>query len=171
LVQYDIFDDPYCYKNTFVLKNKAGIRDAEFELEMSILRAEEPLPEGKFTPLHYCKVHYHLFQDVYRWAGRYRTVHTTKGGNTFCYPEHIPNSMNRLFNATRGGPSVLTGIFAAAVLHSSRVECRRTGGVAGFHLWMPGERRAEENRVNHFASLPVTLHPVARIGSAWPGTS
>lgn len=101
MADYEVFDDPYCYKDTFVLKNKAGIRDAAhlqaFELEMSALRAEEPLPAGKFTPAHYRKVHHHLFQDVYRWAGRYRTVRTGKGGNWFCYPEYIDGSMNRLF--------------------------------------------------------------------------
>jgi len=101
LAEYEVFDDPYCYKNTFVLKNKAGIRDAArlqaFELEISTLRAEEPLPAGKFIPAHYCKVHHHLFQDVYRWAGRYRTVRTSKGGNWFCYPEYIESSMNQLF--------------------------------------------------------------------------
>jgi cell filamentation protein len=77
---YDAFDDPYCYKGTFVLKNKAGLRDIDalrdFELEMSSLRAEEPLPTGRFDPAHYKAVHHHLFQDVYRWAGRYRTVRT-----------------------------------------------------------------------------------------------
>jgi cell filamentation protein len=101
LAEYEVFDDPYCYKNTFVLKNKAGIRDAArlqaFELEMSTLRAEEPLPAGKFTPAHYRKVHHHLFQDVYRWAGRYRTVRTAKCGNWFCYPEYTESSMNQLF--------------------------------------------------------------------------
>jgi cell filamentation protein len=101
LADYDVFDDPYCYKHTFVLKNKARIRDQAtlqaFELEMSTLRAEEPLPAGRFTPAHYRKVHRHLFHDVYSWAGRYRTVRTGKGGNWFCYPEYISNSMNQLF--------------------------------------------------------------------------
>ena len=101
MADYEVFDDPYCYKNTFVLRNKAGIRDAArlqaFELEMSTLRAEEPLPAGKFTAAHYRKVHHHLFQDVYGWAGRYRTVRTGKGGNWFCYPEYIDGTMNRLF--------------------------------------------------------------------------
>ena len=86
---YDSFDDPYCYKRSFVLKNKAGLRDPDalegFELEMSSIRAEEPLPEGKFNPAHYCAVHRHLFQDVYLWAGKYRTVRTAKDGNSFCY--------------------------------------------------------------------------------------
>jgi len=72
-VGYDAFDDPYCYKGTGTLRNKAGLRDAEaleaFELEMTSLRAEEPLPDGRFGPAHYRAVHRHLFQDVYAWAG------------------------------------------------------------------------------------------------------
>jgi cell filamentation protein len=70
---YDVFDDPYCYKGTSVLKNRARLRDAktldDFELEMSTLRSQEPLPDGRFTPAHYRRVHHHLFQDVYSWPG------------------------------------------------------------------------------------------------------
>jgi Fic/DOC family len=64
---------------------------------MSTLRSQEPLPDGRFTPAHYRRVHHHPFQDVYSWAGKYRTVRTTKGGNMFCYPEHITSSMDQLF--------------------------------------------------------------------------
>jgi cell filamentation protein len=107
-VGYDAFDDPYCYKGTGILRNKAGLRDAEaleaFELEMSSLRAEEPLPDGRFGPAHYRAVHRHLFQDVYAWAGRYRNVRTSKGGNPFCFPEHIPAQMEALFAQLRAGP-------------------------------------------------------------------
>jgi cell filamentation protein len=71
---------------------------------MSILRAEEPLPGGRFGPAHYCAVHRHLFQDVYAWAGRYRNVRTSKGGNPFCFPEHIPAQMDALFAQLRAGP-------------------------------------------------------------------
>ena len=112
-VGYDAFDDPYCYKGTGILRNKAGLRDPEpleaFELEMSTLRSEEPLPDGRFGPAHYRAVHQHLFQDVYAWAGRYRTVRTSKGGNPFCFPEHIPAQTDALFAQLRSGPC-----FAAA---------------------------------------------------------
>ena len=64
---------------------------------MSTLRADEPLPAGRFTPSHYKRIHHHLFQDVYSWAGKYRTVRTSKGGNMFCYPEHITSFMDQLF--------------------------------------------------------------------------
>ena len=102
---YDAFDDPYCYRGTFVLKNRLHSRVPAvleaFELEMMSLRAEEPLPEGEFGPAHYRAVHRHLFQDVYPWAGRYRTVRTAKGGNWFCFPEHIPQQMTKLFGSLR----------------------------------------------------------------------
>ena len=79
-VGYAAFDDPYVYKGTSVLKNKLKTRDADvlsaFEVEMTTLRAEEPLPAGRFGTAHYRSVHHHLFQDVYRWAGSYRTVRT-----------------------------------------------------------------------------------------------
>lgn len=104
---YDAFEDPYAYPGSSVLQNLMGIRDQvtldAFEVEISTLRAEEPLPEGIFDPAHYCRVHHHLFQDVYNWAGQYRTVRTSKGGNAFCYPEHIADQMDALFRGLRHG--------------------------------------------------------------------
>jgi cell filamentation protein len=98
---YDAFDDPYSYKGSNCLKNRLGLRDPAvlqaFELEMSSLRAAEPLPTGRLGPGHYQRVHWHLFRDVYTWAGRYRTIRTAKGGNWFCFPEHIPAQMDLLF--------------------------------------------------------------------------
>jgi cell filamentation protein len=122
LVGYDVFDDPYCYKGTHVLKNRARLRDPEtleaFELEMSTLRADEPLPAGRFTPAHYKRIHHHLFQDVYPWAGKYRTVRTSKGGNMFCYPEHITSSMDQLFKKL-GLPAFESGASAADFLDAA----------------------------------------------------
>ncbi len=104
-VGYDVFDDPYCYKGTTTLKNKLGLRNPalleSFELEMTALRANEALPRGEYDPRHYRRVHHHLFQDVYRWAGKYRTVRTSKAGNPFCFPEYIEKEMNRLFATLR----------------------------------------------------------------------
>ncbi|ARN83965.1 Fic/DOC family protein [Methylocystis bryophila] len=109
---YDAFDDPYCYKNTNVLKNKLGLRHPKllesFELEMTTLRANEPLPRGNCDARHYRSVHYHLFQDVYRWAGKYRTVRTSKGGNPFCFPENIPATMDHLFAGLRESGALST---------------------------------------------------------------
>lgn len=97
----DEIEDPYSYRGTCCLKNKLRLRDPEklqaFELEMSSVRSQEPLPMGRFGPTHYKRVHRHLFQDVYRWAGRYRTIRTGKGDNWFCMPQFIDPQMKQLF--------------------------------------------------------------------------
>ncbi len=107
---YDAFDDPYSYKGTNTLKNRLGLRDPKllesFELEMTTLRANEPLPNGKYDARHYRRVHHHIFQDVYTWAGKYRTVRTSKGGNPFCFPEHISSQMDHLFTSLRKNHSL-----------------------------------------------------------------
>ncbi len=102
---YDAIEDPYTYKNSTVLMNKLDLRDqAEldaFEAEISSARAEEPLPDGTMDFEHYKAIHHHLFQDVYHWAGQVRTVRIAKGGNPFCFPEHIEGQARRLFDDLR----------------------------------------------------------------------
>jgi len=140
---YDAFDDPYAYPGTSVLQNRLNIRDARileaFEVEIFTLRAEEPLPHGKFDPVHYCSIHHHLFQDVYEWAGQYRTVRTSKSGNTFCHPEHIPAQMGGLFRSIRGGE---------AFAEKSRSEflreaARFLGEMNAIHPFREGNGRAQ----------------------------
>jgi cell filamentation protein len=112
---YDAFEDPYAYEGTNVLKNLLGTQDPAtleaFELEMTSLRAEEPLPRGRLGPAHYRAIHKHLFQDVYDWAGRYRTVRTSKGGNPFCFPEYIKPQMDALFTGLRNDDYLATEEF------------------------------------------------------------
>lgn len=64
---------------------------------MTFARADEPLPPGRLSISYYRAIHYHLFQDVYEWAGKFRTVRLTKDASTFCYPEHIDREMRRIF--------------------------------------------------------------------------
>jgi 3-oxoadipate enol-lactonase len=98
---YDAVSDPYCYPGTTVLKNRAGVRtQAElnfFEEEATAQRFAEPLPSGQLDVRHYCGIHRHLFQDVYTWAGTFRTVRISKAGSAFCYPENIDREMGQLF--------------------------------------------------------------------------
>jgi cell filamentation protein len=101
----DAIDDPYTYENSTVLINRLDLRNQDdldaYEAEISSARSGEPLPEGVFNFEHYCAVHHHLFQDVYTWAGRARTVRISKQGNPFCYPEHIEAQASKLFAELR----------------------------------------------------------------------
>lgn len=79
---YQAEPDPYCYANSIILRNKAGLTNAvtleRFETAMTFARSEEPLPAGRLSIAHYRAIHHHLFQDVYDWAGKFRTARLTK---------------------------------------------------------------------------------------------
>jgi cell filamentation protein len=102
---YDAIADPYCYRGTTVLRNIPDIRDrealAEFEAVSTAQRADEPLPEGRLSVRHYRAIHHHLFEDVYAWAGKFRTVRLGKEGSALCYPENIGREMRQLFAGLR----------------------------------------------------------------------
>lgn len=77
---YDAIDDPYCYPGSSVLKNLPGLTSQEaldrFEAVASGRRFLEPMPTGRWGVSHYRAIHRHIFQDVYVWAGRFRSVLT-----------------------------------------------------------------------------------------------
>jgi cell filamentation protein len=140
---YGAFEDPYLYRGTAVLKNRLGIRDSAvlqaFEIEMSSLRAEEPLPIGYFDAAQYRKIHHHLFQDVYRWAGRYRSVRIEKGQNVFCYPEHIPVQMDKLFGTLDHGDALRTSVFSTFVGRAANF----LGDLNAIHPFREGNGRTQ----------------------------
>lgn len=121
---YEAEPDPYCYPGSTVLKNKAGLTTADalerFETAMTFARSEEPLPDGRLSVTHYRAIHRHLFQDVYEWAGRFRTVRIAKGASMFCYPEYIHQEMRRIFEWLRERQylrGLSTAEFSAAAAH------------------------------------------------------
>lgn len=83
-------DSKYCYPNSNVLKNKLNITDDkvlfEAEKELTTIRLKElqsnPI-RGKYDFSHLKAIHKYIFQDIYTWAGKERTVEIGKG-NLFC---------------------------------------------------------------------------------------
>jgi cell filamentation protein len=83
--------DPYQWPGTSCLRNKIGIRDpaelAHVEARIVAVRdvqvARDPLP-GEFNLQHLQGFHYFLFQDVYDWAGKCRTVDISRDEVPFC---------------------------------------------------------------------------------------
>lgn len=141
--RYEVEKDPYCYDGTDVLKNKANLRDAtllrDFELEMSLLRSREPLPDGTFNPVHYRAVHHHLLQDVYEWAGEYRGVRMTRGSSVFCYPEFITPEIDKLFCALNQ-PAFLGGAKRADFIAAASVFLAELNAI---HCFRDGNGRAQ----------------------------
>ena len=78
-----------------VLRNTKGITDAAkleaFIARQSYMRVAElersPLP-GNFDIQHLRRIHQHIFQDVFPWAGQFREV-TTARTNSFSFPPPI----------------------------------------------------------------------------------
>jgi len=90
-------DDPYTYRGSTVLRNKLGITDAALldyhEREIVAQRAAAGLPAGTFDLAHLCAIHRHLFQDIYPWAGKIRTVELAKDGHQFQFRRFIATGM------------------------------------------------------------------------------
>jgi cell filamentation protein len=97
--------DPYCYAGSTVLKNRPGLRSQaaldRFEAMATARRFLEPMPVGRWGVRHYRAVHWHIFQDVYSWAGRPRTIRMSKGESVFCYPEQIDAALRQVFAALK----------------------------------------------------------------------
>lgn len=106
--EYDYFyddeqDAKYCYPGTNVLKNKLDIRDLdrlhEAERDFSSVRQAELSNmgvTGDFSFKHLCSIHKQLFQDVYSWAGKTRTVDISKG-TIFCLVQFIESQFDDLY--------------------------------------------------------------------------
>lgn len=95
--------DPYCFPNTNILRNKFNIKDNDelhaAERRLAKYRAEELLNspiKGYFDLAHLQKIHQYLFQDIYDWAGEIRTVDIAKG-NLFCRYFAIQPEADRIF--------------------------------------------------------------------------
>ena len=101
--------DPYCYPDSSVLRNKFDIRDAQLLADVESLYSQQRLAElytdhpvaGRFGLTHLSRIHRFVFQDVYDWAGKLRTVRIHKGQTTFAYPEHIQSEADRIFSSLR----------------------------------------------------------------------
>ncbi len=110
------FVDPYTYPGTTVLRNLLGITDraalAIAEPDITWGRRQQLATgavTGAFDFPHLCAIHHWLFQDVYEWAGRTRTVNISKGTSHFLPAPSIRTGADYTFSsdaaaALRSGP-------------------------------------------------------------------
>lgn len=97
-------DSKYCYPNSNVLINKLNITDAgilyDAEKELTTIRLRElqdnPI-QGDFDFKHLKDIHHFIFQDLYEWAGKERTVEIGKG-NLFCTTACIQSYASSVFS-------------------------------------------------------------------------
>ncbi|MGL1891625.1 MAG: Fic family protein [Spirochaetaceae bacterium] len=101
--KYGTDEDPYCYKNTDVLINKLDIKSnkilEKIEEEITILAADEiEFLAPPYNLEYWINIHKSLFEDLYSWAGEFRSLNITKGSTVFCNPLYIDNELIRIFN-------------------------------------------------------------------------
>lgn len=85
-----------CYPGTSILINKFDIRTQDKLNEVENVLVSTRYAEWLNHPLqqtfdfeHYKAIHYHLFSDLYEWAGQVRTVDISKKGTRFCAATEI----------------------------------------------------------------------------------
>ncbi|MBO7352275.1 MAG: Fic family protein [Candidatus Methanomethylophilaceae archaeon] len=101
---FSIKDDTYCYPDSDVLRNKLGITDydklASAEGIITVIKMDEldknPI-RGMLDTEHLKKIHRCIFEDIYDWAGEFRTVEISKG-IPFCYCANIQTQLDTVFN-------------------------------------------------------------------------
>lgn len=106
---YQAVQDVYCYPGTTVLRNKWNVSDAAKLAEIEDLYSRQRIAEiyaehvvgGRKGFAHFKKIHQYIFQDVYNWAGKIRTVRVHKGTTTFSYPENIEAEAERIFGCLK----------------------------------------------------------------------
>ena len=95
--------DPYVYEDTGTLINKLGIKDyhllREAEANISfvkLLTVDRDVPCNKFDIEYLKDIHKYILEDIFEWAGEFRTVPMEKpekvlGGDTvrYSYPKEI----------------------------------------------------------------------------------
>ena len=150
----NIQGDPYLYGDTSVLRNLAEIRDAnrlsQFESDHFFARLlelhENPI-RGSFDSDHLRQIHRYLFQDVYAWAGEFRTVPIAKGNSFFARPEHIGPELQKLFHQLAAEQS-LRG-------KDSKGFCQRAahylGEINALHPFREGNGRAQREFIRELA--------------------
>ena len=101
---YETRDSIYCYPNSNVLVNKFDVRVADelFKIEnditiykLFILRQKGIT--GNFDVAHFVSIHKFIFEDIYPFAGLYRSENIAKDNFMFANWEFIEDNMNSIF--------------------------------------------------------------------------
>lgn len=98
-------DKVYCYPDTSILINRLDIYDkdklltAETSLvAIRLYQLQKKPMRGNFDYDHLCRIHHYIFQDLYSWAGKTRTVNIAKT-SLFCLVQFIQSYSNSIFPA------------------------------------------------------------------------
>ena len=102
---YEPSNSIYCYPNTEVLRNKLNIKDIKklqiYEAKITAaksLKKKKKGITGDFDVKHIKQIHKYLFEDIYPFAGEFRTENIAKGEFRFAQSEYIEPELENLLN-------------------------------------------------------------------------
>lgn len=105
-MKYGSTNSKYCYPNTDTLINKLGIRSESLLKEADALYSAQRLLElvadpisGNFDLTHLKNIHFHIFQDIYPFAGMIREENISKGVTLFAQTQFIEQTATDLFSS------------------------------------------------------------------------
>jgi len=100
---YEARNSIYCYKGTNVLVNKFEIKDNNVleEVERKIVLAKlyelrQNKNIGNFDINHFVEIHKFLFEDIYPFAGKFRTENIAKGNTLFADWNFLESELERI---------------------------------------------------------------------------
>lgn len=102
---YETRGSVYCYEGTNILVNKLNIKDSE-ELEsyetsvvsLKLMALNKKGITGNFDVAHFVSIHKFLFEDIYNFAGLFRTENIAKDYFQFAEWEYIDSELERLLS-------------------------------------------------------------------------
>lgn len=102
---YETRESIYCYKGTNVLINKLNIRDfsslMKLENRIAVFKVFELRRRGitgSFDKEHLISIHKFMFEDLYDFAGKFRTENIAKDDFRFAEWEFIESELDRLLS-------------------------------------------------------------------------
>jgi cell filamentation protein len=153
--------DPYLYPGTDVLRNVPGLRNAEqlaaFETAKTAQRIYElqktPVV-GRFDTTHLKTIHQRVFQDVFPWAGQFRTTMLGKAERVgqpatwFTPPHLLEHEAQRIFDSLHRS-NLLRRI---QPIEFARKAARLLGEINALHPFREGNGRTQRLFVDALAN-------------------
>lgn len=100
---YEARNSIYCYEGTNTLVNKLNIKDSKLlndyektTVAIKLVSLEKQGINGAFDITHFSNIHKFLFEDIYFFAGLFRTENIAKDNFRFAEWEYIESELLRL---------------------------------------------------------------------------
>lgn len=160
-------DRVYGYPDSETLINKLNIRDpeklCEAERRLTMLRLNDLLERpisGKFDLKHLQDIHYYIFQDIYAWAGKIRTVDIAKS-NMFCKVQFISGQAQEIFGSLKE-ERYLAGLSRSEFVKKAAYYFSE---INALHPFREGNGRAQREFVRELALQQGHVLHFSRVGT------